>query len=409
MTPLKLALLNLSRRKIPSVIAIASIAISIACSGILLRLNLVTENRFSTFGQGGEAIVGAKAGGIEIILGALNGEGDYPGFLPYKLFESLRSAQTVSFEDGVQSKPGYIRSVIPFVYFAKLKTFRVVGTDEAFVRRPISEDSPVLVEGRWALQPNEVVVGAMAAKQERLKVGDEISVQVWAGKSAQEAVPLKISGIFGPTESAWDRMLFSNIQTAHQSLSLADLRDQSIWGPQVLHYFLTYLEPNGFGELESLVNRRTVGQAVLVAEQKTRLENLTGTGTKLGLFITILILALGGLSVTSMLVTRFDAMALQLAVLRALGYKKRAIGQWLLWEGFLLGIAACFVGALLDLLGFPIVRNLLGDALPPPDIVGSSIFHSIPIWITAILATTASVFIPLYRVYHQDVHFSLRS
>src|SRR5262249_25638707 len=128
-----------------------------------------------------------------------------------------------------------------------------------------------------------------------------------------------------------------------------------------------------------------------------------------GLFVTVLILALGGLSVASMLITRFDSMALQLAVLRALGYKKKAIGKWLLWEGFLLGLAACFVGSVMDGLTFPMVRSFLGEALPPADVVASSLFQSFPIWITAILATTTSVFFPLYRVYHQDVHFSLRS
>jgi putative ABC transport system permease protein len=411
MTPFKLALLNLSRRRIPSTIAIISIAISIACSGILLRLNKLSEARFSTLGHGGDAIVGAKAGGIEIMLSALNGEGDYPGYLPYKLFQSLRAEQSVRFEDGTQSRPSFIRSIIPFVYFAKYGNFRVVGTDETFLKRPDPTDSPAFKDGRWATEPGEIVIGSQVADQENLQVGNTIAVQPWAGEQVPggSKIELKITGILASTSSAWDRMLYSNLPTAQKTLASLDLGKISIWGPEVLNYFLVYLEPKGFDALSSLVNRRTVGQAILVSEQKIRLENLTGTGEKLGSFVTILILALSALAVTSMLITRFDAMALQLAVLRAIGYKKGKIGAWLLWEGFLLGITACALGIALDAIGFPIMRSLLSDTLPPADIVQSSILQSAPIWLTAIAATTASVFIPMYRIYHQDIHFSLRN
>jgi putative ABC transport system permease protein len=411
MTPLKLAFLNLSRRKIPTLIAITAIAISVACSGILLRLNLLSENRFKTLGKGGDSIVAAKAGGIEIILSALNGEGEYPDYLPYKLFESLKAGQQVNFEDGAKSQPSYIRSIIPFVYFGKYGKFRAVGTDESFLKRPEGEDSPLLLKGRWASGTNEAVLGSTIAAHDSLKIDDFIQVTPWAGEKVAGGVPVKfkVTGIFEQTSSAWDRMLFTNVSTAQNILSSMELRQISIWGHDVLNYFLIYLQPNGFTPLSALINKRTVGQAVLVTEQIHRLENLTGTGKTIGLFVTILILTLSGLSVTAMLVTRFEAMSTQLAVLRALGYKKKIIGQWLLWEGFLLGLGACCIGISLDLCGFPLMRSVLSDTLPASDIVQSSIFQSFPIWITAIAATTVSVFIPLYRVYHQDIHFSLRN
>jgi putative ABC transport system permease protein len=413
MTPLRFAVLNLSRRKTPTIIAIAAIAISVACCGILLRLNQLSENRFTKLGRGGDAIVGAKAGGIEILLGALNGEGSYPEYLPYKLFESLSAEQTVHFEDGAESKPSYIRSIIPFVYFGQYHNFRIAGTNESFLARPNPEDSLHLAVGHWAANQGEIILGDAIAKATKfnesgLKVGDFILAQTWAGDEGVRNMSLKISGILESTGTAWDRMAFSNLATAHVNLANIDLSKRSIWGPQVLNYFLVYLKPGGFRTLASLVNRRTVGEAIEVSTQKQRLENLTGSGKKIGLFVTILILALSALSVTSMLITRFEAMSLQLAVLRALGYKRSALGKWLLWEGFLLGLCACVIGGLMDLAGFPIMRSLLAGALPPSEIVSSTVFQSFPIWITAIAATTASVFVPLYRIYHQDVHYSLR-
>jgi putative ABC transport system permease protein len=419
MTPLKLAVLNLTRRRVSTLIAIISIALSVACSGILLRLYRVSEDRFASFGRGGDAIVGAKAGGIEILLGALNSEGAYPGFLPYRLFKSLEADQTVQFEDGARAQPSFIRSIIPFVYFARRDQIRVVGTNEKFFNRVKAEDSLTLEAGRLFNEkeeaaPNEVVLGAAAAgelaRKDHLKLGDLFFVQPWGGAELAAGTPveMKIVGLLKPSHTAWDREIFASVHTAQKTLALLDLSSVSIWGADVLHYFLVYLEPKGFASLDALVNRRTVGQTVLIEEQRQRLEDLTGTGKKLGWFVILLTLVLGALSVSSMLITRFEAMALQLAVLRAVGYKRRTIGYWLLWEGFLLGAVACLIGILLDVIGFPLMRELLGDVLPSAELVPSTIWTSAPVWLTAIAATTASVFIPVFRVYRQDIHYSLR-
>lgn len=415
MNAFRLAVLNLVRRPIPSLIALLAISISVAVSGVLFRINSISQERFASLAKGGDALVGAKSGGIEMLLSALNGEGEFPGFLPYRLYETLKAETTVQFEDGAKSKPSYIKSIIPFVYFAKTEGgFRIAGTDESFFSRPRSEDSLQLESGKWSETFGEVVAGAQAAKRLGLRVGDRIEAHIWISglKPLEQNVSLTVSGILHGSRtghSAWDRMLFTTVQTAQQAIASTDLSRTSIWGPNVLNYFLVYLEPNGFTELANLINKRTVGEAVLVETQRDRLHELTGTGENLGLLVSVLILALGGLSVTSMLITRFEAMTLQLAVLRAIGYSKSVIACWLLWEGFLLGLSACILGILMDWLAFPFVRDLLAKALPPPDVVSSTVFESYPIWITAVTATTASVFVPLYRVYRQDVHFSLRT
>jgi predicted lysophospholipase L1 biosynthesis ABC-type transport system permease subunit len=102
-------------------------------------------------------------------------------------------------------------------------------------------------------------------------------------------------------------------------------------------------------------------------------------------------------------------MALQIAVLRAIGYGRRRVSAWLMLEGVLLGLAACVIGALLDAAAFPMFRAMLGAALPSEELASISIWHSAPVWAAAILSTVLAVFIPLVRFYRQDVHLSLRS
>jgi putative ABC transport system permease protein len=410
MTPFRLALLSLTRRKVTSFIALISIALSVACSGVLLRMYELSGSRFATMGDGGDAIVGAKAGGIEILLNSLNAEGNYPDYLPYSLFASLRAQQTVHFEDGAQSQPDYLRLVIPVLFFAKHNGYRVMGTDATFFQRPDSPHAVIVREGRVAQADREIVVGAALAEREHLKLGSEISATSWtSGDTDGSEIPFKVVGILNRTAKLWDNMSFATVEQAQTVIALAGNLNGSIWGNRVLNYFFVYLKPNGEEALRKLINGRTVGQVAFVSSEKQKLLDLTGTGRDLGFLMAAFIIGLGGLCVAAMLITRFDAMALQIAVLRAIGYGRRKVSAWLMLEGILLGVAACFIGGLLDAALFPMFRAMLGAALPTEELASISIWHSAPVWIAAILSTVVAVVIPLVRFYRQDVHLSLRS
>jgi putative ABC transport system permease protein len=417
MTSFELATKSLIRRPLSSVLAILSIALAVGCCGVLLRIYLLMNQRFSTLARGGDAIVGAKAGGIEILLNALNGEGPYPDFLPYKLFESLKAQQGVRFEDGAQSEPDYLRQTIPVLYFARFHDDRVMGTDNSFFNRPAGEASLTLRDGHLAEANKDIVLGSAVADKYNLKMNDDIILRLWVGDRAEPNgdgthgpdLKFKITGVLNPTHTMWDRELYTTVAGAQEVVAAAPgLQTRSIWGASVLNYFLVYLKPNGFQPLKDLINKRTIGQSIFVLDEKKNLEELTGTGQTIGFFVSALVILLGGLSVASMLVTRFDAMGVQLAVLRAIGYKKSAIAAALLWEGFLLGLVACLVGIAIDLAAFPLMRYLLGGSLPPSDVIDSSIIYSSPVWVAALIATISSVLFPLLKLYRQDVHRSLQ-
>lgn len=403
LSPLRLAVLSLARRRVTTVITALSIAMAVACSGILLRLYFLSTSRFDSLGSGWEAVVGAKAGGIEILLNSLNAEGPYPDFLPYALYESLHAGQAVHFEDGVNAEPKYIQNISPLLYFAKLGESRVAGSDENFARTIGG-----LAQGAWAAAESEIVVGDAIARRENVRVGDTVKVQAWVGEHlGEDQLPFKVVGILKQTKSIFDQMLFSNVAQAQKVIleNRSFVGERTIWGERVLNYFLLNLHPGGFAKLANLVNKRTVGQAVLVEVEKRRLEELTGTGKNLGLFISVFVILLSSLAVSAMLITRFEAMGVQLAVLRALGYGRSEIGRWLLWEGFLLGVFGCLLGALIDAAAFPLIRQLLGSAVP---LAQSSVLQSFPVWLLALVATVSAIFIPLIRLYQQDVHRALK-
>ena len=410
MSPLRLAVLNLARRKIPTLITLVSIAVGIAVSGMLLRLYVLSGSRFSSMAKGGDAIVGAKAGGSDILLGALNLEGPHPGYLPLVLYQSLQSAQKVKFADGAVGDPNYIERTIPLIYFAKYKGYRIIGTDRGFIDRPKDRDVVALAAGNWGGDGQMVVVGSEVARRESFQLGSTFPAQSWTSNNEADAktyFSVNVGGILAKTGTAWDYAIYADLPLALSVVQKSDYAATSIWKANVLNYYLIYLKPGGLPVLEQLINNRTVGQVVSIPAETERLEQLTGTGRRLGLAISLLILLLGGLSVAAMTVTRFEAMTLQLAVLRALGFQKRAIAQWLIYEGLLLGVTASFFGALIDLAFFPALKAALGSALPDLPFVTVSIWESGPVWFCAILATVAAVTIPIIRLYGQDVHQSL--
>lgn len=405
MTPIRLATLSLTRHKFSTVISVCSIAIGIAICGILLRLHHLSESRFSILGKGGDAIVGAKAGGIDILLNSLNAEGEYPDFLPFALYQSLKSGQSVQHSDGVRTTGSSISAISPVVYFGKYENYRVIGTDESFFKYTSG-----FKDGGWSNTGKNIVVGFAVAKAKKLQLGDVVKIHPWIGDEINEEEEFTISGILEETRSTWDRSIFSNIESAHQILRQNSMHvsGKSIWRENVLHYFLIDLKPNTFLSLKDLVNKRTVGQVILVEREMERLKGLTGAGKKIGFLVMAFVIFLGGLSICAMLITRFEGMVLQLAVLSAIGYTKNEISKSLLWEGGLIGLLGVFVGAFIDLAFFPIIRSLLHEALPSPEIISSSIWDSALIWVIALLATICSVFIPMARIYKQDAHSLLR-
>lgn len=395
MKPFKLARLSITRKTFSSIIIVLAIALSVASCGMLLRIYRLSESRLSTIGTGYDAIVGAKAGGIEIILNALNGEGKFPDFLPYKLFETLKSQQNVHFEDGTSSNSSSINYITPYVYFDKYKNFRIIGTDETLVANP--KGTLHIERGLWANHVGEIVLGNAVAQSEQLKIGDVIN-------------QMRVVGIIGATGTMWDNFLYTNLQQAQAFFDgRADrsLKEKLFWGSNSLHYFLVNINFSQKDSLENLINKRTVGQFVLVDDQKENLKNLIGFGKWIGLFLVGLVLFLSGLSVAGMLVTRFELVSVQFAVLRALGYSKKEIGLWFIYEGLLLGLSGTIIGAMIDFALFPVIRNFFVSNLPT-SLISSSIFESAPVWAMTMTAIFIAVLLPFIKLYKQDVHNSLR-
>jgi len=410
MSPAKIAYLHLIRRKFSSLIVLLGIVLAVATSGILLRLYSLSNARFSSLIHTGDAIVGAKSGALELLLGMLNFEGDYPEFIPMNLYQTLKTQENIHFEDRANVQTDFVRGIFPFVLEAKAGDFRVYATSKDFFDFK-EKNLPEIETGSAPSLAGQVVLGSEVASRLHLKVGDTLPARVWVGGEPQPETSqsLQVVGVFKRTEHAWDRIVLSSWETADKIFNDNAVLFHTPWGTKVLNFMLVYLKEGSFNGLDSLVNRRTVAQMISVGEGFRKLDQLTGTGRELGLLVAAIILLLGFTSVASMMMGRFESMNVQLAVLRALGYTQKDLFKVLLYEALYLALAACLLGALIDASLFPWLRSLLGANLPGEDISPMPIGASWPVWVAVIAGNLISVLYPIWRISKQNIHTSLRS
>jgi len=256
-------------------IAILAIALGISTSSILFKLYLLSTSRFDTLARGGDMVVAGKAGTLDILLGSLNLEGDYPAFIPRKLADPLRSNYQIQFQDGAAAGASAVQSVIPFLYYARLNDFRGIGTDDNFLNRPAGRDPISLKEGHWFSAPGEIVLGATVAEKEGLRLGDSAVLQSWSGDASRTTFSAKVVGVLNPTRTAWDRAFYAPLPEAQAAINGDVIQQRSIWQRDVVNYLLVYVANDQFGSVESLINQRSVGETVRVAHELERLKEVT--------------------------------------------------------------------------------------------------------------------------------------
>ena len=399
MNPSRLAWLDLTRHKHTTFIALLTLGLTIGFAGILLRLNRLAESRFAGIIKTGDALVGAKSSSVEMFLSCFHLEGSYPGFIPSRLYHTLLSQEKVGFGDA-EVKTNFYRLIVPIVFCGKYSNYRIIGTSEAFLHQPSQNSNPALTEGEWIHSPQEIVVGFEVAHKKKLKVGDMITASTWVSNYPKEfgldSFQFKVVGILSKMHNVWDRALFTDLKNATQMLSHGMIKENTVWGSDVINYLIVYLFPDGMGSLQSLINQRTVAQVIDNNEAFHSLESFTSSGKAMSGIIILFVLLLGGLSMSGIMIARLDTKKRQINIFRAMGFEQKELLSWLAFEGLFLGLGALVIGILIDVAFFPFFRYLLNEKLPSVEEVSSYPWESSGIWILALISIMLSASLPLW-------------
>ncbi len=419
MSILRLAWLNLARHRAASALAVLALGLTVACAGLLLRTARLAEARFATLAHAGDALIAAKGGATDALLGALNTEGPYPRFIPLRLFATLVNEAWYA-----GGRRAHATSVMPLVYSGKLIAeepvvdggiplagsrirfpgapsdgYRVAGTIEAFFDMPAPSPRLVFATGFWTEVEAGVVIGAAVARHERLAVGDTVTVAHWTSdtmpspaRSGLSPRPFRVSGVLAPTGTAWDRLVFTNLVQAQSLIeeALPHAGQTTVWNSHVLHYVIVHTVPHGLDSLGALIDQQTVTQIVPVAETLAGLRRLTDTGRRAAVMTGLLAAVLAFVTLSALMLGRFEGLARQMTVLEAMGWRKAELRRLLFWEGLMLGGGAVALGGALDAFAFPVVRAVLGTALPHPGLVPSPVWTSAPVWVVTVAVTVCA-------------------
>ena len=336
MKTLSLAWTYLWSRPLGAALNLLLLSLGLASITFLLLVSHQLTKAFERDLQGIDLVVGAKGSPMQLILSGVFHIDVPPGNVPLKAVQELQQHPMVA-------------RLIPISLGDSLRGFRIVGTSHAY----ITHYQATLVQGQLWTQPMQVVLGATAARQLGLALGNTFvgTHGLGTGGHAHGDSIYTVVGILAPSASVLDRLILTDtasVWKVHEDYTAVDDEDRQIMMEEreITMALITYKSPLAAVSLPRYVNTSTDMQAAAPALEITRLLSMLGLGTDvLRAFAGVLLLT-AGLSVFIALWSAVRERRGDLALLRMLGAPPRKVAALLLLEALWLGALAAVVGVL---------------------------------------------------------------
>ena len=193
---IKFALKNMLTKKVKVILVLISIVISATVA--ILAYNVAEQvsdgliNTTSSY----DMIVGPSGSATQLTMNTLFFTDKPLGTISYEYVERLQSDERVNV-------------AIPFAMGDSFNSAKIVGTKPEFLA------GKTVASGTCFENVFEAVVGASVAQKYGVKIGDELVTSHGLSENGEkhEATPLKVVGILAPTKTAYDNVVFTDIET----------------------------------------------------------------------------------------------------------------------------------------------------------------------------------------------------
>ncbi len=383
-TALPLAFAYLRERPLATLLNILLLSLGV---GTIIALALTLsqlEERMDRDAAGIDLVIGAKGSPLQLVLSTVF-QVDIPtGNVSVKEAERV-IAQPV------------VKQAIPLALGDSYKTFRIVGTNAAYV----DLYGAALQSGRLWNAPLEAVVGAEVARITKLDTAKTFagSHGLTEGGGGHADHAYTVVGVLKPTGSVIDRVILTAVESVWEVHDHNDAKKDA----EVTAYLIQYRTPLAAASFPRMVNASSGLQAAAPAMETARLFNLLGVGiTALKGFAVIMMLC-AALGIFVALMNALDERRADLALLRVLGASRATVFMTIIAQGVALGLAGVILGAFIGHAG----ASLLGDMLEKNHRVALTGFTLIreEFWVVAgamSLAILAGIF-PAWRAYRNAV------
>lgn len=354
-------------RPLAAALNLLLLSLGLASITFLLLVGHQLNKAFERDLAGIDLVVGAKGSPMQLILAGVFHIDVPPGNVPLQAVRALE-------------KHPLVASVIPISLGDNYQGFRIVGSSHDY----ITHYQARLAQGRLWEAPMQVVLGAAAARQLGLVLGNTFvgSHGLGAGGHTHGDSAYTVSGILAPSGSVLDRLILTDtasVWEVHEADTALDAEDRKLMEEEreLTLALIRYKTPLAAMSFPRYINTSTEMQAAAPALEITRLLSLLGLGTDvLRAFAGVLLLT-AGLSVFIALWSAVRERRADLALLRMLGAPPAKVAALLLTEALWLGALAAVLGvaggqALAALIGWLLQLDnslLIGGLVWPPELM----------------------------------------
>lgn len=437
MTDLRIIFRSLRARLFSTIVTIVTVAIAV---GLLLTLLILRASGQSAFERGAgnaELLVSADNSPLVAVLNGIFYANPPRNPISMSKYESIR-----------ESFPW--RWAVPMQLGDSYKGQPVVATNSDFFTefQPVPGQPWGFTAGRRFARPFELVVGAEAARNTGLAIGDKVPLTHGFGGSREgghvhDAHLFEVVGILEPTGASHDRAVFTDLNGSwilhaedrlereqakendddhdgghghdhghgHLHVEPEDLTDEDRLITGIL---LSVPSRSGGGasavlpQAFDMLRRDTSITVASPANQIDRLFAIVGNVDGLFVAMAIVVLISSGIGILLALWNSMEQRRRQIAILRVLGCSRGRIFSLVVMESVLIGIAGAIIGILVCWVGTAIAAGQLRDRLGivvDPYLDPATIL--IVVAATIILAATAGI-APAARAYRTPVARNLR-
>jgi len=336
MLPVEMALRNLRVRLLQTGLTVLVIALGVAVALSVLLIAQGVKEGIKRASAPFDMIIGAKGSATQLVMNTIFLQDIPVGNIPHDLYLFMKTDPRV-------------QSAIPIGLGDNYQGFRVVGTTPAYFEmreKPTAPPYFALDQGRLFTAEFEVVLGAGAARQLGLELGDQFRAGhgvVAAVEEAEEdhdahhARPYEVVGILAPTAGPLDLGIYTSIETVWEAHGVLEGDVTAI-----------IVRPQGLGGLMRIyqeVNSSREAQAVMPGQILGQLFSLMGQGQQAFGALSYVVLLMAAITVMLSLYGTMAERRREVAILRSLGARRRTVISVVLWEVFFMGLTGVLLGA----------------------------------------------------------------
>lgn len=376
MIVLRLALQSLRARWLTALLSVLAIAFSVM---LLLGVEKVRNGARQSFADtisGTDLIVGARSGGVQLLLYSVFRIGNATNNVTWKSYQDIVAHPDVEW-------------IVPLSLGDSHKGYRVLGTNQDYFKHyRFRGDQPLeLAQGEVFDDLFDAVIGSEVARQLGYKVGDKIVIGHGLGSVSfldHADKPFRVSGILEKTGTPVDRTVHVSlgaIEAIHidwqqgapipgQSVSADEVRQMEL-KPQAITAALIGLKSRlAVFRVQRAINeyRQEPLLAILPGASLQELWELVHVAETALAIVSAMVVATAILGMVTMILTTLNERRREMAILRSVGARPVTVMGLLATEAGVLTLAGVILGTVLLYVGLffarPIVDRLYGLNLP---------------------------------------------